>query len=348
MLQGEVERVHRKERQDETPNGFRSYWQWIVLAGTVCLLLAAMLWPGEKHQEMAAIEDTRPAPVMRSADLPPATEPAVSAGRSVLPSLAPQTEKEEAKQAAPPAAIAEGANVTESTPPAQDLAEQTTSARASPRRLAAAVPRQKAVEPEARARTGTGDAPVETAEGSAPVRLSADALAKSADLANLGAAIRVRFQRVTNQAPAGAGATLLHSFYMEQLGTDLRLVDADGSIYQGQLTLEEGDLRDSPARAEADSRSAQPSAPARANTVISYFQATGANLTLGKKVVLTGELVERTNSAPAAELGFTFERRAAARERLASEASEPRRRIVGTAVIDETNQVPVEAFSTSP
>ena len=86
MLQGEVERVHRGKREEETRAGFRSYWQLVVLGGTVCLVLAAMLWPEEKPVEMAAVEmaaveEARPAPVMRSADAPEAAMDSVQPAR---------------------------------------------------------------------------------------------------------------------------------------------------------------------------------------------------------------------------------------------------------------------------
>jgi hypothetical protein len=70
--------------------------------------------------------------------------------------------------------------------------------------------------------------------------------------------------------------TVLNSFQMEQTGGQLRVIDADGSVYTGSLIATDKMLNSDLAGSSAQSRS---------------FRVTGTNLTRNQLVVFTGSLV---------------------------------------------------------
>jgi hypothetical protein len=100
---------------------------------------------------------------------------------------------------------------------------------------------------------------------------------------------------------------VLTSFQVEQSGSELRIVDGDGSVYSGFVQIADGALGsvngEKPAAALAlKARAAKP-APQAAMAAGSsaqagqnyYFRVTGTNRTLHKKVVFTGNLVAVAN-----------------------------------------------------
>ncbi len=106
----------------------------------------------------------------------------------------------------------------------------------------------------------------------------------------------------------GAPQIVLNSFRVEQHGSELRLIDADGSIYTGYLQPSTRAYRRRAASAQASGTTLQdaggtegaraPVAPAVPSEGQAYtFRVTGTNLTLHKKVVFQGSLTTVTNLA---------------------------------------------------
>jgi hypothetical protein len=103
---------------------------------------------------------------------------------------------------------------------------------------------------------------------------------------------------------------VLASFQVEQAGSDLRIVDGDGSVYSGYVQVAEAVRRKRSAQTEA---SAATRAPAVVGGVLReksaasldadqsvpqnyFFRVVGTNRSLHKKVVFTGNLLAATNS----------------------------------------------------
>jgi hypothetical protein len=184
---------------------------------------------------------------------------------------------------------------------------------------------------------------------SAQVRARSVAVAeppgRADQLNNLSAARRLSFVQVSNP-PVVAGApvitapsTVLTSFQMEQSGTNLRVLDRDGSIYLGTLQATNGativGLKVDKAQTE--------------NSLAYFFQVQGTNRTLNSDVVLTGNYFEQTNQAPASvDLFVVTPEAATGQPNEARQQSQARHYIIGNATVGSTSQVPVHAISTLP
>ena len=100
---------------------------------------------------------------------------------------------------------------------------------------------------------------------------------------------------------AGTPAPVLVSFRVEQTGNDLKIVDADGSVYTGSVQIARQETRSTdslyvapknePATAQAGNRAAQ--APAQQNY---FFRVAGTNRNLNQNIVFSGNFVPLTNS----------------------------------------------------
>jgi hypothetical protein len=181
---------------------------------------------------------------------------------------------------------------------------------------------------------------------------------QEAPIQNLGAALRTYFV-ATNAAPVrGQNVPLpvLASFEMEQLGEQVRFIDADGSMYDGSLTEE----TNSPVlRTFVQTRAANssergafrtPAAPPKAAPAATWnFQATGINQTLGQQIIFKGNLVEPLVPRTDAQLGGTVTLRTEPpiTRQSASSLGKPLPRpiINGTANIAGTNQVQLRAVA---
>jgi hypothetical protein len=144
-------------------------------------------------------------------------------------------------------------------------------------------------------------------------------------------------------APPSTSFAPLSDFQVEQIGTDLRLIDQDGSVYTGTLTLIDSNAAvlpppsALPATAGANRFIAAHDKNNMQEGLIYLLQAQGTNVTLGKKVVLSADYFERVNLPPNVTP-----------ESAAAPASRARRSIVGIAKVGSSNEVPVKAISTRP
>jgi len=172
-----------------------------------------------------------------------------------------------------------------------------------------------------------------------------------------------RYRRNFNSPPM---PQVLASFQFEQNGRQLRIVDADGSVYEGEIGSPAGGLQEV---READGQSAlafKKTVPTQTSTgrdqilpaggvaaidPDSVFRVTGTNRTLNQLVIFTGNLGITSNTAPAAnstdqQRGATqlFRQATPASQVASNTAQQPVPRVQGQATIGsdriEINAVP--------
>jgi hypothetical protein len=174
---------------------------------------------------------------------------------------------------------------------------------------------------------------------------------------------------VNTVAPASQPGTVLLNFSVVQNGNVIRVVDQDGSVYKGMLNAGESEpntvtgsaivLNDtatqntsqkaeSPRRAESDKLS--PSAP-----IYYSFSVGGTNRTLKQPVVFTATLIENLEAIKNTQMTFGMSANAAYGAAIAQQMLKSAQtnqtaqlpwsslRIAGTAVVNETNRIEINA-----
>jgi hypothetical protein len=161
---------------------------------------------------------------------------------------------------------------------------------------------------------------VASANRTASAPLATYGLSESAADALKGAKSRAVTQRFVQTAPAAPARALfddkatpvhavLASFQLEQTGSQLRIVDGDGSVYSGYVQAPGLGRRERSARAGAPAVAGAARAPVEAlkqTTASSLdsdrlasqsysFRVAGTNRSLNQKVVFTGDLLPATN-----------------------------------------------------
>jgi hypothetical protein len=149
-----------------------------------------------------------------------------------------------------------------------------------------------------------------------------------------------------NNAQASRSANVLNTFQVEQEGSEIRVLDADGSTYTGKIEQvaknAEIDSRMTARRDAAKQTRRYAAKAARENESAasqSYFRATGFNVSLKKTLVFEGNY-----AAPPAQLPAT----ATANDRERSEQNRDRARIVGTVRVNGEAPVEVDAIAETP
>ena len=161
---------------------------------------------------------------------------------------------------------------------------------------------------------------------------------------------------------AASAKAVLASFQVEQSGSELRVVDGDGSVYRGVVeSAENGERLRSAKRGEAsgaraDRMSAAQPAPAAALPAGAssqaghtyFFRVSGTNRSLNKQVVFTGNLLSATNLALVTQLTNAWKQKPGIGGSLAETAPQtpqPLRdaRISGKAVIGSGKAIEINA-----
>jgi hypothetical protein len=155
---------------------------------------------------------------------------------------------------------------------------------------------------------------------------------------------------------------VLNSFRVEQSGDTLNIVDEDGSIYQGKVQAAAAINQSAEATAQLRRQPATPASPSKPGesptwTAQLNFIVTGMNRSLAQGVVFTGQMQQvAPPQTPNLQIGGTPTPTRPAREvvptgqvsadaKPASQAGAPSR-IVGRAVVGQTNQLDVDALAT--
>ena len=151
-------------------------------------------------------------------------------------------------------------------------------------------------------------------------------------------------QSFRNNAQVSRTASVLNTFQVQQEGSEIRVLDADGSAYTGkleQLAKSELDARTTARRDAGKQTRSYATKAARENESAapqSYFRATGFNVSLKKTLVFEGNY-----AAPAQQRAT-----AASNDRERAEQSRDRARIVGTVRVNGEAPVEVDAIAETP
>ena len=150
-------------------------------------------------------------------------------------------------------------------------------------------------------------------------------------------------QSFRNNAQVSRAASVLNTFQVQQQGSDIRVLDADGSTYTGQIEqLPKSAELDSRIAARHDAAKQTRSYAAKATgggdspPPQSYFRATGFNVSLKKTLVFEGNYAMPPAQQPAMATSNQTER---------GEQSSERARIVGTVRVNGEAPVEVDAIA---
>jgi hypothetical protein len=192
----------------------------------------------------------------------------------------------------------------------------------------------------------------------------------ASDQSNAAVSQRFKSELAQDEKKAADKDTLkpavLASFSFELTGTDVRVVDADGSVYSGtieqQATAEADllkeaapskakslDLAQETRRAESPPTGAVAAKPARDSATYS-FHVTGTNRTLSAKVDFSGSVIGITNRVSPSENELTVNgpvtNHGFGVTAFGQGLGLQRARISGTAIVDEKRKLDVEATAT--
>jgi hypothetical protein len=150
---------------------------------------------------------------------------------------------------------------------------------------------------------------------------------------------------------------ILASFQFEQTGSQIRIIDQDGSVYFGSLGASQRQLslrttrKDQPVATDSAKPIAATKSSSQTTPVTSpeayTFHVAGTNRTLGELVSFDGTWSTLTNKA-ALPSAFTDVNRGVALDRQIPAAAGTGGRISGTAIIKGGNAVPINAVSQAP
>jgi hypothetical protein len=153
-------------------------------------------------------------------------------------------------------------------------------------------------------------------------------------------------QSFRNNAQVTRAANVLNTFQVQQEGSEIRVLDADGSTYTGKIEqlAKSGEL-DSRTTARRDAAKKKESYAAKAAgeselaAPQSYFRASGYNVSLKKTLVFEGNY-----AAPPTQQAAM----ATSNDRERAESSSDRARIVGTVRVNGEAPVEVDAIADTP
>jgi hypothetical protein len=152
-------------------------------------------------------------------------------------------------------------------------------------------------------------------------------------------------QSFRNNAQVSRAANVLNTFQVQQQGSEIRVLDADGSTYTGNIEQlgKNGELDSHiAARSDAAKQTRRYAAKATGETESavpqSYFRATGYNVSLKKTLVFEGNY-----AAPPEQPA-----KAMSNDRERAESSRDRARIVGTVRVNGEAPVEVDAIAETP
>jgi hypothetical protein len=153
-------------------------------------------------------------------------------------------------------------------------------------------------------------------------------------------------QSFRNNAQVRRSANVLNTFQVEQQGSEIRVLDADGSTYTGKIEQSANNKeldsrmtlrRDAAKRTQSYAANVVPKNESAAPG--SYFRAIGYNVSLKKRVVFEGNYAAPPVQQPAAVIPNDKER---------VEQSRDRAHIVGTVRVNGEAPVEVDAVAETP
>ena len=153
-------------------------------------------------------------------------------------------------------------------------------------------------------------------------------------------------QSFRSNAQVSQSANVLNTFQVQQQGSEIRVLDADGSTYTGNIEqlaksakLDSRIIARQDAAKQTRSYAAKAAGESESAAPQSYFRATGYNVSLKKTLVFEGNYA----APPAQQPAMTT-----ANDRERSEQNRDRARIVGTVRVNGEAAVEVDAVAETP
>ena len=166
-----------------------------------------------------------------------------------------------------------------------------------------------------------------------------------------------------NTSASAQAAPVLQSFQVQPNGDAISVVDRDGSVYNGSWQLTNATARNEPVPtatpampSQAEVQKTQTAGNERPAEQYYFFRVTGTNRTLNQNVVFTGNLLAN-RGVPQTTSNFLGVAGGAggARNQIPQKAANTSQqsglsnfRIVGTAVVDSTNEIEINAVPGAP
>jgi hypothetical protein len=343
----EVARVGAAEEEnvESRPSWVTMFWPRLTVAAALATLIVLVpaIWWNRSHplagsgdvalRDRTAVAGNGPNTAVPAEDTlakAPAvstTEPVNLADNSQIKVEAAATPASETEALASSARVAQGGAAIEL--PSQETKDEIASSKIQAAR--AAVP---AADADSKAKSDT-------------MAAAAPPLAQSSSVGSLGTKQQFSqslVQSFRNNSQVSQTASVLNTFQVEQEGSEIRVLDADGSTYTGKIeqSAKSGEL-DSHVIARRDAAKQTRSHAAKAarenesaTAAQSYFRATGFNVSLKKTLVFEGNYAQPQVQQPATGTPNDKER---------AEQSRDRARIVGTVRVNGEAPVEVDAVA---
>jgi hypothetical protein len=161
-----------------------------------------------------------------------------------------------------------------------------------------------------------------------------------------------------NNSAAAKTSPVLANFQVQQTGNELRVLDGDGSVYDGSLTVANATDQMGPSgSAGTREQTARPNPDAVGGEFSAaqnyFFRVTGMNQTLKQKVVFSGNLMMFSKNTDASRMVVTNSLKEKPGQPPVQEVYQnrpqapvwPNVRIAGTAVVSGTNVIEIDATS---
>jgi hypothetical protein len=350
-LHEEIGRVGGAEEDnaESRPSWVTMFWPRVTVAAALATLIVLLpaIWWNQSHpivergdvavrdRTAAASDELNPAvPAKDTRSKAPAvsaTEPTVTLADTsqikIEPAAVPSSETEISKSSTH---VAQGRAATEF--PSQETKEFDREIASAKIQAAPAAAPPAGADSKAKSDTMAGVAPL-VAQPS-----SSGNLATTQQFSQQSAV-----QSFRNNAQVSRAANVLNTFQVQQQGSDIRVLDADGSTYTGKIEqVAKGAEVDSRITARRDFAKQTPKYAAKAVSenksaiAQSYFRATGYNLSLQRTLVFEGNYAAPSQQQPAS---------ATSNDRERAESSRDRARIVGTVRVNGEAPVEVDAIA---
>ena len=322
-LHEEIARVGAAEEEsvESRPSWVTMFWPRVTVAAALATLLVLVpaIWWNRSHplaesgdlalRDRTAAAGNEPNAAMRAentlakAPAVSATEPVNLADNSQIKVEPVATPTSEAEALASPARVAQGRAASE-------LPTQVTKDEIASANIQSAPAAAPAAGADSKAKSDT-------------MAAAAPPVAQPSSAGSLGMTQQFSpqsgIQSFRNKAQVSRAANVLNTFQVQQEGSEIRVVDADGSMYTGKIEQlaknAELDSRISARRDAAKQTRSYAGKVAPQNesgAPQSYFRATGFNVSLKKTLVFEGNYAEPSAQQPATDLTTENERSKAA------------------------------------
>ena len=348
-LHDEIARVGAAEEEnvESRPSWVTMFWPRLTVAAALATLIVLVpaIWWNRSHplgesgdlalRERSAAAGNGPNAAVRAL----AEAPAMSATESTV-NLADNSQ----------------IKVEPASTPASEAEALASSVRVAQGRAATELPNQETKDEIASAKIQSAPAAVPAAGADSKAKsdtmaAAAPPVAELSSADNLGMtqqfSQQASVQTFRNNAQVNRAANILNTFQVEQQGSDIRVLDSDGSTYTGKIEQSaknaELDSRMTVRRDAAKQMRSYAAKAARENESAtvpqSYFRATGFNVSLKKTLVFEGNYAQSPMPRPATGTPNDRER---------SEQSRDQARIVGTVRVNGEAPVEVDAIAETP